>query len=251
LRWFVTLVRLPPSATAPHGEVASALVRAGSSGVKITESWSDALSLRSCGNSDVDYADVFVADDFVVERRPLPAPGAARPPEGKGAPGLGPWSLTIAAVYLGIGEASLETTARYANTRRPTALGRPIAETPQIQERIGAMAVQLEAARAQLYVTARLWREHPELREQSPARIVAAKYLCANAACQASETGLRVAGGFSLTADLSLERHFRDARAGLFQPPQDDLALGFIGRDALAAARVAAEFESNKEGKAA
>jgi len=50
--------------------------------------------------------------------------------------------------------------------------------------------------------------------------------------------GLRVAGGFSLTAELSLERYFRDARAGLFQPPQDDLALGFIGRDALASARV-------------
>jgi hypothetical protein len=31
-----------------------------------------------------------------------------------------------------------------------------------------------------------------------------------------------------------LERYFRDARAGLFQPPQDDLALGQIGRAALA-----------------
>ena len=49
----------------------------------------------------------------------------------------------------------------------------------------------------------------------------------------ASEAALRVAGGFSLTADLALERHFRDARGGLFQPPQDDLALGVIGRDAL------------------
>jgi alkylation response protein AidB-like acyl-CoA dehydrogenase len=254
LRWLVTLVRLPPTATAPYGEVASAIVAANSPGLSITESWSGALSLRSCGNSDVDYADVFVAEEFVVERRPLPAPGAARPPEGKGAPGLGPWSLTIAAVYLGIGEASLEAATRYANSRRPTALGRPIAETPQIQERIGAMAVALEAARAQLYETARLWRDHPELREQLLARIAAAKYLCTNAACQASEAGLRVAGGFSLTADLSLERHFRDARAGLFQPPQDDLALGFIGRDALAAARSATALYSEpspQEGKAA
>jgi alkylation response protein AidB-like acyl-CoA dehydrogenase len=92
------------------------------------------------------------------------------------------------------------------------------------------------------------------LREQLLARIAAAKYLCTNAACQASEAGLRVAGGFSLTADLSLERHFRDARAGLFQPPQDDLALGFIGRDALAAARSATALYSEpspQEGKAA
>jgi len=27
--------------------------------------------------------------------------------------------------------------------------------------------------------------------------------------------------------------YFRDARGGLFQPPQDDLALGMIGRAAL------------------
>lgn len=55
-----------------------------------------------------------------------------------------------------------------------------------------------------------------------------------NAACEATEKALRVAGGFSLTKELPLERYFRDARAGLFQPPQDDLALGQIGRAALA-----------------
>jgi alkylation response protein AidB-like acyl-CoA dehydrogenase len=233
LSWFVTLVRLPPSADAPHGEVGAAIVKAGSPGLTIADGWAGALSLRSSGNSDVEYRDVFVAEDFVVERRALPAPGAAKPPQGKGAPGLGVWSLTIAAVYLGIGEAALAAAVRYAKGRRPTSLGRAIADTAPIQERIGLMAVTLEAARAQLYETARLWRDHPELRADLSAGIAAAKYLCTNAACQASETGLRVAGGFSLTAEVALERHFRDARGGLFQPPQDDLALGVIGRDAL------------------
>jgi len=251
LQWFVTLVRLPPSAAAPHGEVASAVVAANSPGLTIRDGWAGALSLRSSGNSDVDYADVFVPADFVVERRPLPPPGAARPPEGKGAPGLGPWSLTIAAVYLGIGEAALDAAVRYAQSRRPTSLGRPIADTTPIQERIGVMAVTLEAARAQLYETARLWRDAPEIRDRLPARIAAAKYLCTNAACQASETGLRVAGGFSLTENLSLERHFRDARGGLFQPPQDDLALGVIGRDALASLSRAPDAAASNEGKAA
>lgn len=251
LQYFVTLVRLPPSASAPNGEIGSAIVAARSPGLSIEPAWSDALSLRSCGNSDVTYRDVFVPADFVVERRALPGPGAAKPPEGKGAPGLGPWSLTIAAVYLGIGEASLAAATNYANTRKPTALGRPIADIVQVQERIGAMAVVLEAARAQLYETARLWRDHPELRDRLPARIAAAKYLCTNAACQASEAGLRVAGGFSLTANLTLERHFRDARGGLFQPPQDDLALGFIGRDVLAAAREAAHTSTDSGEQAA
>ena len=47
-----------------------------------------------------------------------------------------------------------------------------------------------------------------------------------------------MAGGFSLTRTLPLERYFRDARAGLFNPPQDDLALGQVGRAALAARRM-------------
>jgi alkylation response protein AidB-like acyl-CoA dehydrogenase len=55
-----------------------------------------------------------------------------------------------------------------------------------------------------------------------------------------TETALRVAGGFSMTRELPLERYFRDARGGLFQPPQDDLALGMIGRAALEAERTRA-----------
>jgi len=237
LRYLHTLVRLPPSVHAPHGEVASAIVAAPSEGLTIRDGWAGALSLRGSGNSDVVYDNVFVADEFLVERRPLPAPGAAKPPEGRGAPGIGPWSLAVSAVYLGVGDAALNTAIAYANARAPSALGRPIAELAHIQERVGAMAVVLEAARAQIYETARLWCGYPAIRESLLARIAAAKYLSVDAACQASEIGLKVAGGFSLTAEVGLERHFRDARGGLFQPPQDDLALGFVGRDALRSAQ--------------
>jgi alkylation response protein AidB-like acyl-CoA dehydrogenase len=233
LRWFLTAVVLPPSSTAPDGEVATAIVAAGSPGLRIVETWNDALSLRGCGNSDVFYDKVFVPERMMVERRPVGTPSGSA--SGKAsAPGLGPWSLTVAAVYLGVGQAALEAACDYANNRVPTALGRPIAEQVHIQQRVGEMQAALLAARALLHETARAWVEQPELRPTLPARIAAAKYLCTNAACAASESGLRVAGGFSLTSALSLERHFRDARAGLFQPPQDDLALGVIGRDALA-----------------
>jgi hypothetical protein len=34
--------------------------------------------------------------------------------------------------------------------------------------------------------------------------------------------------------DLVLERHFRDPRAGLFPPPQDDLSLNLMDRARLA-----------------
>jgi alkylation response protein AidB-like acyl-CoA dehydrogenase len=241
LRYFVTLVQLPPSAPAPNGEVGGAIVAADAPGLHLQDAWRGALSLRTVGNYDVTYEDVFVRDDWVVERRPIPGPAervAPKPPTGKGAPGLGPWSLTIAAVYLGVGSAACRAAADYANARIPSSFGKPIAEAPHVQQWIGQMEIGIDAARAQLFETARLWRDHPELRDELAPQIAAAKYLCTNAACAASEIGLRVAGGFSLTPELSLERHFRDARAGLFQPPQDDLTLALVGRNALAAARV-------------
>jgi alkylation response protein AidB-like acyl-CoA dehydrogenase len=111
------------------------------------------------------------------------------------------------------------------------------------------MTVKLAAARSVLHDAARSWVEHPEMRPRLGAAISAAKYLCTNAGCAVTETALRVAGGFSLTRALPLERFFRDARGGLFQPPQDDLALGAVGRDALAqaASRTAAAAAAGDE----
>ncbi|MCW6513207.1 acyl-CoA dehydrogenase family protein [Lichenifustis flavocetrariae] len=225
LRFLVTIVQLSATEDAPDGEVASAIVRADAPGLRIEPTWGGSLSLRTAGNDDVVYEDVFVPDDWMVERRSIPSRTATplKPPAGKGAPGPGPWALTIAAVYLCIGEAAVAAACSYANARVPSALAQPIAGQPHIQHWIGQMQVAVDGARAQLYETARLWRDHPPLRDRLGPNIAAAKYLCTNAATSASETGLRVAGGFSLTGALTLERHFRDARAGLFQPPQDDL----------------------------
>ena len=191
------------------------------------------MSLRTCGNFDVIYDGVFVPDEMVVDRR---AVGAPLPPGRR--PGADGWALVIAAVYLGIGQAALDAACDYAIGRVPSALGKPIAEQAHIQQWIGDMQVALAGARAVLHAAA----AHAEDRMEPAAlaaEIATAKYLCTNAACAATERALRVAGGFSLTRSLPLERFFRDARAGLFQPPQDDLALGLIGRTALAARREA------------
>ena len=58
----------------------------------------------------------------------------------------------------------------------------------------------------------------------------AAKYAATNAAVVATDHALRAAGGFGITRDLPLERFFRDARAGLTHPPNDDAALEMVGR---------------------
>jgi len=229
LRWLVTAAMLPPEDGAPQGTLCSAIVEGGSPGLRIVDTWEGSLSLRGCGNGDVFYDGVFVPDRRIVEPVVIGAGGRNRP-------GTNGWALPIAAVYLGVGQAALDAACAYAQERVPPSLGRPIAEQPHIIQWIGEMEAVLSAARAVLHETARAWVDHPSLRQALGPRIGMAKYLCTNAACEATEKALRVAGGFSLTKELPLERYFRDARAGLFQPPQDDLALGQIGRAALARA---------------
>ena len=50
-----------------------------------------------------------------------------------------------------------------------------------------------------------------------------------------TELAVRSAGANGLDRRLPLERMFRDARAGLMHPPQDDLALELMGKQALEA----------------
>ena len=232
-RYLVTAIVLPSDDGAPKGTVASALVAADAPGVAHAGHLEPAaMSLRTCGNFDVIYDGVFVPDEMVVDRR---AVGAPLPPGRR--PGADGWALVIAAVYLGIGQAALDAACDYANGRVPSALGKPIAEQaayPAMDRRhAGDACRRARRAPCGRATTRRRGGTPP----RSRAEIATAKYLCTNAACAATERALRVAGGFSLTRSLPLERHFRDARAGLFQPPQDDLALGLIGRTALAARR--------------
>jgi alkylation response protein AidB-like acyl-CoA dehydrogenase len=95
LRYFVTLVRLPPNAQSPHGEVGSAIVEANATGLLLQDAWRGALSLITVGNYDVTYESVFVRDAWIVERRPVPSaaerqsPNAGRPKRRRGAYGQG------------------------------------------------------------------------------------------------------------------------------------------------------------------
>lgn len=229
LRWLLVAVTLPPSADAPQGETATAVVRSNAPGLTIVPTWAGSLSLRSTGNEDMLFEDVFVPHDKLIGRTPIAA--RSGPPA---IPGTHGWNLAIAAVYLGIGQAAVHAACDYAVDRSPTGLGgRAISDLPHIQQWIGEMQIMLDGARAMLQDTARAWTERPDLRPALGPRVAAAKYLCTNGACTASEKALRVAGGFSLTRDFAVERYFRDARAGLFHPPQDDLATAFVGRAAL------------------
>ncbi|MET0387633.1 MAG: acyl-CoA dehydrogenase family protein [Polyangiales bacterium] len=225
LRFLLTLVRLPPTAAAPTGSTAVAVVEAPAKGLRIESTWRDSLSQRSGGNDDVYYENVFVPDAFVVERTPIGQPPLAAGP--------GAHWLAMVAVYLGVGQAALDAAITYAHQRVPSVLGQPLASVEPTQRLIGEAHVTLSAARALLYAAAERCSKPGVAAAEVGAHVAGAKYTVTHAACHATELALRVAGGFGLTSRLTLERHFRDARGGLFQALQDDLALRLLGRHVL------------------
>jgi alkylation response protein AidB-like acyl-CoA dehydrogenase len=225
LNYLITAVALPPSDAMPDGGTANAIVRGESTGIEIVDTWSDALALRSSGSGDIIYRDVAVDDVWVIDRKAVGTPAPVEPPTG-----MAWFALTLAAVYLGIGQAAVDCVVDYAKKRIPTALGKPISTLPLIQRRLGEASIPLQAARALLHDVATTWSNDPAARIHLGPRIAAAKYAATNAAVVATDHAMRAAGGFGITRDLPIERFFRDARAGLTHPPNDDAALELVGK---------------------
>jgi alkylation response protein AidB-like acyl-CoA dehydrogenase len=195
-------------------------------GVRVEENW-DPLGMRATGSHDIVLEDVPVAAEALLFRQSAAAPDPNR------ATANAWFTLTVTAVYLGVAAAAQRAAARFARTRVPTSLGRPIATLDSVQRRLGRAELQLRAARALLHGVAGAWDGRPEARDDLGAEVVAAKVFVTNAAIEATDQAMRVVGGAAMRRDLPLERYFRDVRAGLFHPPSDDQALGQLGRLAL------------------
>ena len=226
LDYFFTTVTIKAEGQEP--QLAVLAVSGKSPGLELLNNWgNESIALRASGSCDVIYKDVFVPAHGLMQKREPDQVRSSKQPPG--------WSATaFAAVYLGVGEAALMATAHYVKQRVPTALGKPIAELPHIQRSLGQMAVLLAGARAVLFAVAGKWSSDLEGRASMDAELATAKYLCTNAAIQATDLALRTVGANGLDRRLPLERLFRDARAGLMHPPQDEAALELIGRSAIA-----------------
>ena len=87
------------------------------------------------------------------------------------------------------------------------------------------MDATLRAARIVVLDAARRWDDDRDATDVPLAKVVATR-----AAVDATDEALRIAGGPGFLAGR-LERAFRDARAGLINPPLEDVALnGFATR---------------------
>ncbi len=203
------------------------LVTATAPGVRIDPTW-QALSMRESASHDIVFEDVFVPDAEVIR---VSAGGSPFVPS----PEVAPWhGLTFSATYLGIAVAARDWAARFAATRVPTNLGKPIGDLPAVRAKLGEIEALLFSARRLVFGVARDWVEGRADRASVAAQVPLAKYHATNAAVRVTDLALRIGGGVGLLESNPLERCFRDVRAGLIHPPLDDVALEGAARRALA-----------------
>ena len=195
-------------------EIGIFLVDLASEGVERREGF-EAMGMRGSASGRLALAD---APAELVQRRLVsePDPRGAAP---------GAWfGLAIAATYLGVGEGARADVARWAIDRRPGDGSTAVADIPSVLVRLGRLDAELRAARIVVLAAARRWDG-----ERDAADVALAKLMATRAAVAATDEALRIAGGPGFLAGR-LERAFRDARAGLINPPLEDVALTAFGR---------------------
>ena len=114
--------------------------------------------------------------------------------------------IGIAAQALGIAQASLDASVRYAKERK--AFGRPIAEFQAIQFKIADMATQIEAARSLVLKSAWLKDQN---QPYAPAAAMAKLYASKVAVNSALEA-IQIHGGYGYVQEYLVERYLRDAK---------------------------------------
>ncbi|MFB6119456.1 acyl-CoA dehydrogenase family protein [Halosegnis sp.] len=144
--------------------------------------------------------------------------------------GLNEERLVIAAECLGLGELALETAVEYAGERE--VFGGPIGRNQAVQHPLAEAYARLRAARGETYRGAEAAATGVD-RERLGAYANAAKYLAADAAFEAADAAVQTHGGFGVAREYDVERYFREARLTRLVPVTQELALNFLGENAL------------------
>ncbi|WP_438348024.1 acyl-CoA dehydrogenase family protein [Paenibacillus sp. FA6] len=207
-----------------NDEVGEFFVRKGP-GFSLEETW-DTLGMRATGSHDVILDNVFVPDEEVIS---LSMTEKQRQMKDDGGGSL----LHIPACYIGIAYAARHFAVDFAKNYKPNSLPGPIAELPRIQQQIGEMEADLITARTLLYSVADRWDQDPDGRIALKPDLGLAKYIVTNHAIRIVDKAMRIVGASSLSRNLPLERMYRDVRAGLHNPPMDDIVLQVLAKRAL------------------
>ncbi len=136
--------------------------------------------------------------------------------------------IGIAAQAVGIGQACLEASTKYAKERQQ--FGRPIGDFQAIQWKLADMSTQLEASRL-LTLSAAWLRDTGEPCGQQAAQ---AKLFASRTANFCADEAVQIHGGAGYTDEFPVERLFRDARITEIYEGATDIQRIVIARKVLA-----------------
>lgn len=191
-------------------------------GVSIEENW-NMLGMRATESHDLLMQSVEVPERYLVEERPFERSRKV----------ANNWNLHIPACYLGIAQAARDEAVHFSLVHQPNSIQTAICELPNVQQHIGEIDIELSQIRHTLYSIARL-SEDPEKLPQMQQQLAIAKYTVTNGAIRIVDRAMRLVGAKSLQMENPLQQHYRDVRAGLHNPPMDDMTIINVAKEAIA-----------------
>jgi len=114
--------------------------------------------------------------------------------------------ISIAALSVGIAQAALEHSIRYAKQRKQ--FGKTLSEFQGIQFKLADMATEIEAARLLTYKAAKLKDEGKDFKFTASM----AKYYASEIATKATNEAIQIHGGYGFLKDFPVEKLYRDVK---------------------------------------
>ena len=136
--------------------------------------------------------------------------------------------IGIAALGLGIAQASYECARQYSQQRKQ--FGKAISSFQAIQWKLADMATEIDAARLLMYRAAWLKdRGKPHTKEAAMAKLYASEV-----AVRAANESVQILGGYGYTKDYPAERYYRDAKLTTIGEGTSEIQRLVIARQLLA-----------------
>lgn len=196
------------------------LVHKDSAGLRIGRTW-NTIAMRGTASDDLILENVEVPENLLVEINEVPRGN-----------NINGWALHIPACYLGIAQAARDYAVQFANTHSPNSIQGTIGDLPNVQQLLGEVELELMKMRHVIYSVAAMY-DNPESKRQITNELAVAKHTVVNGAISVVDKAMRVVGAKSLQLSNPLQRYYRDVRAGLHNPPMDDVTIKNLAITAL------------------
>ncbi len=213
------LCKTDPAADPPHRGISILLAEHG-------PGFTVSRDLPKLGYKGVESCEL-AFDDFRVPASALLG-GAEGHGFGQMMRGLEIGRIQVAARALGVGQAALEDSLRYAQERE--SFGKPIWQHQSVGNLLADMATRLAAARQLVLHAARVY----DSGSRADLEAGMAKLFASETAMKIALDAVRVHGGYGYSTEFDVERYFRDAPLMIVGEGTNEIQRGVIARQLVA-----------------